>query len=57
MFITGFEIENPDTPGKYTKPPYESFKLCLGVVKPGEDVEVTIRRRPGYEDVDFAFEM
>jgi hypothetical protein len=38
-------------------PPYEDFKLMLGVVKPGKDVDVVISRRKGYEDVEWAFEM
>lgn len=57
LFVVGFEIENVDGSGAYQMPPYEDFKLALGVIKPGKDVEVQIRRRAGFEDVEFEFSM
>ena len=57
LFVAGFEIEGVGTSGKYKMPPMEDFKLMLGVIKPGKDVEVNISRRKGYEDVEWAFEI
>jgi cytochrome P450 len=57
LFVAGFEIEGADSPGKYEMPPFEDFKLGLGVIKPARDVSVKISRRAGYEDVEWAFEM
>lgn len=56
LFVAGFEIQGLDG-AKYQMPPEESFKLMLGVVKPGNDVDVVISRRKGYEAVEWAFEM
>ena len=56
LFVAGFEVRNVDG-GPYKMPPYEDFKLSLGVVKPARDVDVIISRRKGYEDVEWAFEM
>lgn len=57
LFIAGFEIENVGGKGKYRMPSYEDFKLMMGVIKPGKDVDVKISRRKGYEDVEWEFEM
>jgi cytochrome P450 len=57
LFVAGFEIENASGGGGYRMPPYEDFKLMLGVLKPGKDVDVVISRRKGYENVKWAFEM
>jgi cytochrome P450 len=58
LFAAGFEIENADTPGEdYKMPTYEDFKLSLATVKPANDVDVTIRRRSGFEDVEWGLEM
>lgn len=56
LFVAGFEIQGADG-GPYKMPQYESFKLSLGVIKPATDVEVTISRREGFENVEWAFEM
>ena len=56
LFVAGFEVEGVDGSG-YKMPPCEDFKLMLGVIKPGRDVEVDINRRKGYEDVVWEFEM
>ena len=57
IFVAGFEIENVDGDGKYKMPAVETRWLALGVMKPKTDVEVNIRRRKGWEDVEFGFEM
>lgn len=56
LFVAGFEIRNVGS-DRYQAPPYEDFKLALGVVKPKTDVDVVISRRKGYGDVEWAFEM
>ena len=56
LFVAGFEIQGVGG-DRYKMPPYEDFKLMLGVVKPGKDVDVLISRRKGYEEVEWAFEM
>ncbi|TKA81243.1 hypothetical protein B0A55_02371 [Friedmanniomyces simplex] len=56
LFVAGFEIETPDG-GQYKPPPFESRKMIAGVHKPGRDVEVTVRRREGYADVEWLCEM
>lgn len=55
LFVAGFEIQGADG-REYKMPPYEAFKLALGTIKPGKDVDVVISRRKGYEDVEWAFE-
>ena len=55
LFIAGFEIETAGS-NRYKMPPEESFKLSMGAVKPGKDVDVILRRRKGYEDVEWEFE-
>lgn len=57
MLMAGFEIQNVGGSGEYKMPPYEDYKLMMGVIKPGKDVDVQIRRRKGYEEVEWAFEM
>ena len=56
LFVTGFEIESASG-DEYQMPPYENFKLMMGVIKPGKDVDVRIRRRTGFEEVKFEFSM
>ena len=56
LFVAGFEIQGVGTSG-YKMPPHEDYKLMLGVVKPGKDVDVVVSRRKDYEDVEWAFEM
>ena len=57
LFVDGFEIQPAISGGRYKMPPQEDFKLMMGVVKPGKDVEVEIRRRKGFENIEWAFEM
>ncbi|KAK0945082.1 hypothetical protein LTR29_003429 [Friedmanniomyces endolithicus] len=56
LFIAGFEIDMPDG-APYKPPPSEGSKMIAGVSKPGMDVEVQVRRRAGYEDVEWVCEM
>ncbi|KAK5164500.1 uncharacterized protein LTR77_009706 [Saxophila tyrrhenica] len=57
LFVAGFEIEGVRTPGRYQMPPTEALKSSLAVIKPGRDVDVKIRRRAGFEDVEWGFKM
>lgn len=57
VFVAGFEIEGVGTPGKYTRPGFEAWKLSLGVLKPGKDVGVRVMRRKGREGVVWGLEM
>jgi hypothetical protein len=50
LFVAGFEVAMPNGE-RYTPPPFEKMKMLAGVYKPAKDVEVTVRRRYGYEDV------
>ena len=55
LLVTGFELENVGGKGEYAMPSQEDFKLMMGVIKPGKDVDVSVSRRKGYENVQFEF--
>lgn len=57
LIVAGFEIEGVDTPGWYVKPAFEAWKLCLGVLKPANDVRVKVRRRKGLDSAVWGLEM
>ncbi|KAK5119922.1 hypothetical protein LTR85_007248 [Meristemomyces frigidus] len=58
VFVAGFEIESADG-GQYVPPPIEGKKMPVaqGLIQPGRDVEVNVRRRRGYEEIEWDFEM
>lgn len=58
LFVTGFEIESADG-GLYVPPKFKEEKMFIaqGVRKPERDVQVKVRRREGYEEVEWGFEM
>ncbi|RFU76094.1 cytochrome p450 [Trichoderma arundinaceum] len=57
LFITGFEIESE--PGKYVPPPFRNAKgfMFLSVIKPERDVEVMLKRREGFENTEWEFNL
>ncbi|KAK5988827.1 Cytochrome P450 monooxygenase nodJ-like protein [Cladobotryum mycophilum] len=59
LFIAGFEMESEPGTGRYVAPPFGNAKgyMFLSVIQPPRDVEVSLRRRDGYEDVKWEFEM
>ena len=57
LFVAGFEMECVGSPGKYKAPAFEDYKMMMSTIKPGTDVEVDLRQRKGYEDVEWEFEM
>ena len=50
LFIAGFDISMPDG-GQYVPPPFEKMKMIAGVHKPAKDVQVSVGRRKGWEEV------
>ena len=57
LFVAGFEIRDGKTGGAFLPPPREGLKVLQGVIKPKCDVEVSIRRREGFESVEWTFEV
>lgn len=58
LWITSFEMESEGDEG-YTAPPFESPRgfMFLSIIKPEKDVEVKLRRREGFEDAVWEFDM
>ena len=58
LFVAGFEIEGADG-GQFVPPEFKEEKTFVAQLlpKPGKDVEVNVRRRKGYENVEREFEM
>lgn len=57
LFVAGFEIENAGGGNVYRPPPFEDARMLMGMVKPKHDVKVNLRRRIGYEDIEWDFEV
>ena len=58
LFVAGFEIESAEC-SQYVPPPFVKKKIPIfhSVIRPASDVEVNLRRRVGYEDTEWVFEM
>lgn len=58
LLVAGFEIDSAEG-GQYVPPPptLPGEAVLMGPTKPKSDVEVHVRRRKGYESVEWNFEM
>lgn len=58
VFAAGFEVESAGG-GQYVPPPLEDKKMPIaqGLIQPGRDVEVAVKRRKGYGEVVWEFEL
>jgi hypothetical protein len=56
LFVAGFEIKSPDG-GVYVPPPFADAEIIQGVRRPKRDVEVLVKRREGFEEVEWGFEV
>jgi hypothetical protein len=52
FMVAGFEVEMPDG-SPYKQPPYEKMKIIAGVHRPAHDVDVRVKRRKGFENVEW----
>lgn len=60
LFIHGFEIEHAtseENSGIYTIPAFRNSGLHVGGLKPAKDVQVRLKRREGFENAEWQFEM
>jgi len=56
LLVAGFELSAADG-GPYVPPPFEKGSMLTATLKPETDVQVQIRRREGYEGVEWEFEL
>jgi len=56
LFVAGFEIESADG-GQYVPPPLADPQMLQGVIKPKKDAQVNVKRREGFEHVQWVFEL
>lgn len=56
LFVAGFEIEDGKSGGTYV-PPLFNKNIRVGVSRSAYDMEVKLRKRNGYERVEWKFEM
>ncbi|KAK5683125.1 hypothetical protein LTS10_004656 [Elasticomyces elasticus] len=56
LLVAGFEIDMPDG-GQYVPPPFRPIEVVAGMRQPARDVQVKVKRREGYENVEWVCEM
>lgn len=55
LFVAGFEVGGAREGERFVTPPEESWKMSFSATKPGRDVDVVVKRREGYEGVEWTF--
>ncbi|KAF3763948.1 cytochrome P450 [Cryphonectria parasitica EP155] len=57
LFIAAYDMESEPGTGRYVPPPFKNAKgvMFLSIIKPDRDVEVSLKRRAGFENAELEF--